>query len=229
MKKGWLFALIFVILFSGTALAAEDKPVLKQANIEVSLGQDGVEVVEHITLANVEAIKEGKIKHIFTQFENAEVEDLVIKAGEQELSIETQEGNVLERILVSVPSGIAGDFSYTVAFRLSVNGDVKQVPLVVPAVAPDAEGNDVSLTVTIPEGQYLQESFPIIDSGKTGTLKESMMNVPNFLKLQLGSSPAGFFTATKFYMLLGLIVILGLIGAWLISERKAKTGGVANV
>jgi len=229
MKKSWLFVLIFVFLFSGTALAAEDKPTLKQANIKVSFGQDGVEVVEQITLANVETIKEGEIEHIFTKFENAKVEDLVIKAGEQELSSETQEGNVLERILVSVPQGTTGDFSYTVDFRLSVNGEVKQVPLVVPAVPPDGAGNDVSLTVTIPKGQYLQDSFPIIDSGKTGTLKENMMNVPNFLKLQLGSSPAGFFTATNFYTLFGLIVILGFIGAWLISERKAKTGGLANV
>jgi hypothetical protein len=58
---------------------------------------------------------------------------------------------------------------------------------------------------------------------------EYMINIPNFVSIQLGSSPAGFFTSSNMYSLFGLIVILGFIAAWLLNEKKGKQGVATNV
>jgi hypothetical protein len=229
MKRTWLLVLMFIFLSSGSVLAAEAKPIVKQANIEVSPKQDGVEVSEQITLANVEAVKEGKIQHIITQFENTKVENLIIKAGEKELTVEAQEGKLIDKLLIPVPEGVTGDFTYSISFRYSGSSDLSKIPLVVPAIASDGMGNIVSLKINIPEGMYLHDSFPIFDSGNTGSVTEYMINIPNFVSIQLGSSPAGFFTSSNMYSLFGLIVILGFIAAWLLNEKKGKQGVATNV
>lgn len=223
-----LLVLIFIFLFAGTAFAAETKPLMKKANIEISPNNGGVDVTEQITLANVEKVKDGKIEHTFTRFENAKMENLKSKAGEQELTMESQEGKLIDKFFISIPQGTSGEFTYTVTYHYG-NTEVDKIPLVVPAVSSSGQGNDVSIKLTIPEGQYLQNSFPIMNAGDTGTITQDMMNIPNFLNVSLSSSPAGLFTISNMYTVFGLIVILGFIFLWLMSERKAKVGGVANV
>lgn len=229
MRKSWIFALFFSIFVSGTALAADVKPILKKASIEVSPNQDGVEVVEQITLTNVEAVKNGKIEHLLTLFENIEVQNIDIKSGDQKLTVDTVEGTMIDKLIVSVPQGTTGDFSYSISYHIAKNADSSKVPIIVPAIASDGKGNFVSLKLNIPDGQYLQESFPLLNAGDTGSLQNDYMNIPNFLNVQIGAAPGGFFTASNIYTLIGVLIILGIMIAWIVNENKGSKGGSVHV
>ncbi|MDQ1005503.1 hypothetical protein QFZ28_006081 [Neobacillus niacini] len=227
MKR--IFMLLFgVMLLSANIVSAEEAtPFLKSANLEVTY-EDVIKVTEKITIANSEAIPEGTLEHIVTKIGGEQFEDLVINGEGQELTYELNEGNSVDRVLLSIPAGSKGEFTYTVTYQYSDLGNEK-IPFVVPAVNAAGNGNVVSLNVNLPKGKYLHESFPIIDSGDSGMVKEDMMNIPSYVNLETGSSPAGLFTTSNLYTFFGLAVILGIILAWIISERKSKGGEVVNV
>lgn len=227
MKRIIMLLFGVMLLSINTVSAEEATPVLKSANLEV-MYEDVIKVTEKITIANSEAIHEGTLEHIVTKIGGARFEDLVINGEDQELTYELNEGNSVNRVLVSLPEGSKGEFTYTVSYQFSDTRNEK-IPFVVPAVNTAGNGNVVSLSINLPKGKYLHESFPIIDSGDSGMVKEDMMNVPSYVNLATGSSPAGLFTTSNLYTFFGLAVILGIILAWIISERKSKGGEVVNV
>ena len=229
MKKIWFLALIFSVCLAGTAHAAEEMPVLKQAKIKVSFDRNGVKVMEEVTISNVQAIESGKVEHILTQFSDADVADLEFTWGDIQLGAETTKGDIINKLSVPVPQGSTGDFSYMISYRFTKNTDVNRIPLVVPTIASDGTANVVSLTLDLPQGKYLHNSFPIIDAGDSGTVVENMINMPNFVSLELSSTPAGFFKPSNLYTMFGLLVILGFIGAWILNERRVLKGGEVNV
>ncbi|WP_047151759.1 hypothetical protein [Aneurinibacillus tyrosinisolvens] len=231
MKRYLVFVLIFMFSCSGTVWAADakaPKPFVKEASIEVLPNQGGASVSEKITISQVEAVKDGKLEHLFTRFDGIDIKNLVIRSGQQDVKPEIQKGSTHDKVFITIPQGKSGDFAYEITFEYTSN-EPNKIPLVIPGVASDGTANVVSLKLKVPEGQYLHESFPVIDSGETGMVEEHIMNIPNFLNVKFGDSPAGFFTTSNLYTLLGLVVILGIITAWLVSERKNKTGGFANV
>jgi hypothetical protein len=227
MKKVLSFTLLFLLLFSTTVFAEETKPILENASLEVTMGDNGSKIVETITISNANAFTDGKIEHILSNF--GEVNNFSVTSGGSELDFQLQENDVINKVFVNVPEGTTGDLSYVITFDYV--GDTQRIPFVVPAITTDGNGNDVLLKVTLPEGQYLHDSFPIIDSGDTGSVQEYMMNVPTFTKLKVGETPPGFFTASNMYTLFGLSIILGIFAIWGLNERrmKNKAGGVASV
>jgi hypothetical protein len=227
MKRIIMLLFGVILLSVNTVSAKEATPVLKSANLEVTY-EDVIKVTEIITISNSEGIPEGTLEHIVTKLGGAQIEDLVINGEDQELTYGLNEGNAVDRVLVSLPEGSKGEFTYTVSYQFSDTRNEK-IPFVIPAVNTAGDGNVVSLNVSLPEGKYLHESFPIIDSGDSGLLKEYMMNIPSYVNLETGSSPAGLFTTSNQYTFFGLAVILGIILAWIISERKSKGGEVVNV
>ncbi|WP_409288283.1 hypothetical protein [Peribacillus sp. SCS-37] len=217
-----------ILLFSVSTVSAEEgTPILKSANLEVTY-EDVIKVTEIITISNSESIPQGTLEHIVTNIGGTGFEDLVINGEDQKLTYELNKGNSVNRVLVSLPEGSEGDFTYTVTYQYS-DTDTEKIPFVVPAVNTAGDGNVVALNINLPKGKYLHESFPIIDSGASGMVKEDMMNVPSYVNLKTGSSPAGLFTTSNLYTFFGLAVILGIILAWIISERKSKGGEVVNV
>ncbi|PLR77033.1 hypothetical protein CU633_12505 [Bacillus sp. V3-13] len=227
MQK-FLVLLFMIMLFSiAPVSAAEASPILKTANLNISYG-DRVMVTEEITIANAEAIPKAALEHVATKISGVQLENLDVNANNQKLTYEASEGGSVDKFIVSLPEGVQGDFTYTLSYEVS-DLETEKIPFLVPAVNSDGNGNVVSLQVELPEGTYLHESFPIIDSGDSGTVEEHMMNIPSFAGLQTGSSPAGFFTISNFYTIFGLAVILGIIIAWIISERKSKAGEIVNV
>lgn len=227
MKRITMLLFGIILLSVSTVSAEEGTPVLKSANLEV-IYEDVIKVTEIITISNSEGIPEGTLEHIVTKIGGTQFEDLVINGEDHELTYELNEGNSVNRVLVSLPEGIKGEFTYTVTYQYSDTGTEK-IPFVVPAVNTAGDGNVVALNINLPKGKYLHESFPIIDSGDSGMVKEDMMNVPSYVNLETGSSPAGLFTTSNLYTFFGLAVILGIILAWIISERKSKGGEVVNV
>lgn len=233
MIRYMVLVLILMFSCSGAVLAADakaPKPFIKEASIEVNPNDGGASVSEKMTISRVEAVKDGKLEHLFTRFQGAEIKNLVIRADQQELKPEIHQGSTHDKVFIAIPQGKTGDFAYEITFEYT-SSEPGKIPLVIPGVATDGSGNVVSLKLNIPEGRYLHESFPIIDSGDSGVVEERLMNIPNFLNVKIGDSPAGFFTSSNLYTLLGLLVILAINIAWLASERKSKKqiGGVTHV
>jgi hypothetical protein len=227
MKKVLSWTLLFLLLFSTIVFAEEAKPILENAILEVTMGNNGSKVIETITISNADAFTDGKVEHILTDFE--EVSNLLFTSGGTELDIQIQGNEVINKVFLTLPEGTTGDFSYVITFDHVA--DSSRIPFVVPAISTDGNGNDVLLKVTLPQGQYLHDSFPIIDSGDTGSVQEYMMNIPTFAKLKMGETPPNLFTASNMYTLFGLTVIFGIFAIWGLNERrmKNKAGGVASV
>lgn len=235
MRRAWLFIPILLVVYSTPVFAQGEKkagpkegdPVVGEADIRIQPGQDEVEVTEQITLKNAESLEE--IEHIFTRFGDTGPEDLVVIAEGQELRVDYQEGDLVDRVFVPLPEGTSGDFSYEVSYRYPESGDTIKVPLVVPTVPTVGDANRVALKVTVPEGQYLQSSFPIITSGSTGTVGTNMIAFPNYTNFELGTSPTGIFTRSNVYAVVGIVLILGFIVAPLLYERWSATRKATNV
>lgn len=238
-RRVCLLVPMLVFLFSAPVLAQGDggstpekgAPTLKQASIRVTPGQDGVEVVERITLSNVQGLEE--VEHVFTRLGDAEAEDLSVTAGGRELAVDRERGDLIDRIVVSPPRGASGDFSYEVSYRYPESADSARVPLVVPTVPPSGDANSVTLELAVPEGRYLLESFPVIDSGNTGVVRTSMIGFPNYSSFELGSSPIGIFTRSNVYTALAIALILVCVGGLLLYDRRSgarpRTREVADV
>ncbi|KIL48486.1 hypothetical protein [Jeotgalibacillus soli] len=227
MKKVLMLLLAISFLSVNAVSAEEATPILKTGNINVSY-EDAVNVREEITIANAETIPDAKLEHIVTKIESAKLENLIITSNNKHLEYQTQEGNSVDKIYVNLPDEIQGDFTYEISYQLQ-NVEIEKIPILVPAFSTDGNGNVISLNIDLPEGIYIHESFPIIDSGDSGSVEEQMMNIPSFVGLETGASPAGFFTTSNIYTIFGLAVILAIILAWLLNERKNKAGEAANV
>lgn len=199
---------------------------MEETEIGITPGQYGTGVVERITLGNVEGL-EGQVEHIFTRFGDTRAEDLVVEAEGQELEVDHQEGDLVDRVFVSVPEGTTGDFSYEVSYVYLEGGDSARVPLVVPTVTTAGDTNSVALELTVPEGRYLHGSFPVITSGNSGTIGTDMISFPNYASFELGTSPIGIFTRSNVYTVVGIALILGFIVAPLLYERRTRK--VTNV
>lgn len=195
--------------------------MVERANIRVTPGGDGAEVVERITLSNAERLG-GEVEHILTRFEGAgEVEDLVVTSGGRELEVERQEGGAVDRLFVSLPEGTSGEFEYGISYGYA--GGSERVPLVVPAVTTVGDANSIGLELVVPEGRYLRDSFPVIQSGDSGTVSTDMIGFPNYTSFAFGSSPVGVFTRSNAYTAFALVVIVGCIaGIFLYDRRSAR-------
>lgn len=229
MKRVCVFVVVMVLAIAAPAIAQEGAPtpqegdpVVERADIRVAPGGDGAEVVERITLSNAERLN-GEVEHILTRFEGAGgVEGLAVTARGRELQVEREEGELVDRVLVSLPEGTSGEFAYEVSYRYA--GGSERVPLVVPTVPTMGDANDVALEVVVPEGGYLLDSFPVIQSGGSGTVGTEMIGFPNYTSFVLGSSPGGVFTRTNLYTALAVAVILGCIAGILLYDRRSAKG-----
>ncbi|TWT25357.1 M1 family metallopeptidase [Planomicrobium sp. CPCC 101110] len=229
MKKLLGLALLLLLAFSLSVpvFAAEGPAILQNGTIEVIAGDQESQVTEQLTLSNTVAYTEGTVEHILTNL--GTISGLAVTSDGQPLDFQLTEDETLNKVVVTLPEGAADEFTYEISYTFSGAGN--RIPLIIPTVSTDGNGNDIMLTVTIPEGQYLQNSFPVIDAGDTGTLTEYMMNIPNFVSLEISSSPPGFFNYNTLFTALGLVIILGFIGAMAFSLFKStkKTGGSVNV
>ena len=228
MKKRLFLLTIFILLMSSTSAFAEDaKPFLKSATLDITVSESGNQVTETVTLSNIEGFENRTIEHIFTNL--GDISDLSFISNGNNLDFEIKEDKTVNRLLIQIPEGISNEFSYEISFNHS--GEKLKIPMIIPSVSSDGNGNDVLLKVTIPNGKYLHDSFPIIDSGKSGSIEEYMMNIPNFVNLEISNSPSGLFTKSNMYTALGLFIILGTIALWLVNESnsKQKVGRDINV
>src|SRR5215218_6553842 len=225
----FLLASLLALMLSAPAVAQEEDssgkgPVLEKATVRVTPSPDGAEVIERVAVAG--AAEGGRIEHVLARFGNAEVEDLAIRAGGRELEVERERGESLDKVLVSVPEGSGGAFDYEVSYRYA--GATGRVPLVTPTVLTPDDSSSVNVEVVVPEGQYLLDSFPVVEPGGNGTASASMTSFPSFVSYELSATPTGLFTSTNAYTALALVIIVGGVLGLLLYDRRTGRGEVAN-
>jgi hypothetical protein len=224
MRLGvFLLASLLALMLSAPAVAQEE-PVLEKATVRVTPSPDGAEVMERVAVAG--AAEGGKIEHVLAQFGTAEVEDLAIRAGGRELAVERERGESLDKIFVSVPEGSGGTFDYEISYRYA--GPAGRVPLVTPTVFTPDETSTVNVEVVVPEGRYLLDSFPVVESSGNGTASASMTSFPSFVSYELSATPTVLFTSTNVYTALALVIIVGCVLGLLLYDRRTGRGEVAN-
>jgi len=228
MRRAWIFIpviafLISVSLHAGPVVAQEQgAATLGEANIRVTPGQDGVDVVERITLTNVQALG-GEVEHVASRPGESRPRDVRVTSGGRELRVDRTDGESMERLVVSLPDGASGDFDYQVTYSYPGSESSMRVPMIVPALPTDAVEANVSMELVTPEGEYVQSSFPLFDSARNGTMSANMVGFPSYASFTLGSSPAGIFTRPNLYTGLALALIGGCCIALMLYERKART------
>jgi hypothetical protein len=229
MTRVWFLApMLLVLLYSAPALAqggptgpGKGDPVVEGAEIQVRPDWDGVDVIERITVANAGGLE--KIEHIFTRLDDAGAEDFAVTAGGRELAVDRAEGDLIDKVVVSLPRGASGDFAYEISYRYPEGADSARVPLVVPTVPTVDDARSVELELYVPEGRYLHGSFPVIDSGSTGAVSTDMVGFPNYSSYELGSTPAGILTRSNLYTALALAIIFGCVFGLLLYDRRSGT------
>jgi hypothetical protein len=224
----FLLALLLALMLSTPAVAQEDSsgqgPVLEEATVRVTPSPDGAEVIERVAVAG--AAEGGRIEHVLARFGDADVEDLTVRAGGRELAVERERGETLEKVFVSVPEESGGTFDYEVSYQYG--GGAERVPLVTPTVLTPDDSSSVNVEVVVPEGRYLLDSFPVVESGGDGPASASMTSFPSFVSYELSATPTSLFTSANAYTALALVVIVGCVLVLLLYDRRTGRGEVAN-
>lgn len=226
MRRAWIFLPVIGLLVSMSLYArpadAQETPTLSEADIRVTPDQNGVDVVERITLTNVQD-SGGEVEHIAARPEDPEPRDVRVTSGGRELRVDRTNGELLDRFVVSLPEGASGDFDYQVSYRYPEGGESVRVPMIVPSLSTDAVEANVSVELLPPEGEYVQDSFPLFDSSENGTMSANMVGFPSYTSFTLDGSPAGIFTRPNLYTALALGLIAACCIALMIYERKSRT------
>jgi hypothetical protein len=221
-----LLASLLALMFSAPAVAQDESsgPVLEKATVRVTPSPDGAEVIERVAVTG--ASEGGEIEHVLARFGDAGVEDLAIRTGGREVAVESERGETLDKVFVSVPEEVRGTFDYEVSYRYS--GGAERVPLVTPTVLAPDDSSSVNVEVVVPEGRYVLDSFPVVEPSGDGLASASMTSFPSFVSYELSATPTRFFTSTNIYTALALVVIVGCVLGLVLYDRRTGRGEVAN-
>jgi hypothetical protein len=224
-----LLASLLALVFSAPAVAQEESsgegPVLKKATVRVTPSSDAAEVMERVAVTG--AAEGGRIEHVLARFGDVGVEDLTVRSGGREVAVEHERGETLDKVFISVPEEVRGTFDYEVSYRYG--GGAERVPLVTPTVLTPDDTSGVNVEVVVPEGQYLLDSFPVVEASGDGLASASMTSFPSFVSYELSATPTRIFTSTNVYTALALVVIVGCVLGLLLYDRRTGRGGeVAN-
>lgn len=228
MRRAWVFVPVIGLLISMSLYAKPvgaqegDTPALSEADIRVTSGQGGVDVVERITLSNVQDLG-GEVEHIAARPEDPEPRNVRVTSGGQELQVDLASGELVDRLVVSLPEGASEDFEYQVSYTYPGSGESVKVPMIVPTLPTDAVEANVSMELLTPEGEYVQDSFPLFEPAENWTMSANMVGFPSYASYTLDSSPAGLFTRPNLYTGLALVIIAVCCVALMIYERKSRT------
>lgn len=114
------------------------------------------------------------------------------------------------------------DLSYTVA---DPPGRLK-TPLWAPEFVTNGADRVVSVTVSLPsDAQVHGAAFPRVDSRSGSTLSYQLLHMPGFVSVEYGSGAGSLLSLDVITSVVGVGLILGFLGAWLVWRRRAVARG----
>lgn len=216
------FVVLLVAAPATSAQESSDGPALREASVRVSPGQGGTEVTERLAVTGAGG---ESIDHVLARFGSAEVEDLTVRSGNREPEVSREPGELVENISIPVPANTTGGFEYEVSYTYSAGTEAGRVPLVVPTAPTTGDAAVVTVDLTLPQGRYLGDSFPVMESsGEGGVSGARMTSFPGFVSYEVGTSPVGILTAANAYTALVLALIVGCVFVLLLYDRRSGRG-----
>lgn len=235
-----LLALAITALTGPTAAAGTE---LDTAQAQITIGADGTSTVQinyHINGAQ-EGEPSDTIGFSALPFQGAAIEDLQVTTGDgAALDHRTDSANGKTAIEVVLPEPLpAGQqtdltITYTVPNAGALDGDqlTTNVPIVAPNdPAPDADPDNFTATVQLPDGHTHIEGFPATadeatDSGGVTTLHYSLPAVPALVRAVTTTGETSWLSTTESQMelILLLAIIAGLIAIYFSFIRPMRQG-----
>jgi hypothetical protein len=218
--------IVSFIFYLPVSASVAGSTALKEADITVETSTAShYRLAEEVTLANVEASVNGVITHTFSNIKTSEIRDLVVTSDGQALQHEWEKGETLHKLHVQVPQDAAGDFSYTLAYELTLEEDSFATPLFVPMYPAGGTNNVVHLEFSAPEGEVIHKnSFPVLTRESGNEVETEMMNIPSRVKYVYGetANPFNVFNLFSWGVIAALISIIILwFRAELIKKKEA--------
>ena len=151
--------------------------------------------------------------------------------GEQVLPQVTREDRFM-RISVPVSDVSDGD-TVTVGLSYTVAGPAGHLkaPLWAPEFTTSGTDQAVSIEVALPaNAQVHGVAFPRADSVSGSTINYDLLHLPGFVDVTYGSGAGNLLSLDVLSSVVGVALILGFLGAWLLWHRNAtREGGDENV
>lgn len=198
--------------------AEEDPgPVLKEANIEITIDNKVYKVREEISVSNLNG---QSISHDLKEITQNKVSNVTFESNKEELIPEIDEGKTLQKYTIQPNNESNKDVSYTIEYNVEKVGDEFEIPLFVPEYAAAGDDRDVNISFQAPEGTKIQKnSFPIVNKANQTQVEKDMTNIPAIAKYVYAKNPTSIhsFSIISFIALFSLFAIL--IG-WAIVEMK---------
>jgi hypothetical protein len=165
-------------------------------------------------------------------FPDHAVGDISATVNGEEVSPDVTSEDRFTTVAVPVEGVSDGDtveiqLSYTVA---DPAGALK-TPLWVPEFATSGADRVVDVTVALPADTQVQgAAFPRVDTVDGSTLSYELLHVPGFVAVTYGEGASSLFALDVLSSVVGIALILGFLGAWMMYRRNAvRDGGEKSV
>lgn len=211
-----IFTLVSLFPYN-PVFAEENKPVLDQADIEITIDNNVYTVKEKIILSNLN----GKsITHYTKEITENKVENVIFSNEEGELIPVIDTGETLHNYTIEPNSDSRSKISYTIEYNVEKQEDEFEIPLFVPEYATYGEQRVVSLSFQAPDGNKIQKnSFPVVLDSDQSYVEVDMANVPGIAKYIYSEHPTSIhsFSIISFIAIFSIFLILA---GWAIVEIK---------
>lgn len=209
--------LMFLISFYTVSAAEEEEPFLDKATIEITIEDDLYTVKQDIVLSNLNG---DSVVHNTKEITENKITNVTFTSDEGELIPEIEEGETLNKYIITPTSNGNEKTSYTIEYNVEKNEGVFEVPLFVPEYATYSDDRVIEITFQAPEGSKIQKnSFPNVNKSNQTYVEKKMSNIPAIAKYVYSENPTSIhlFSVVSFLAIFSLVVLL--IG-WAIVEKK---------
>lgn len=223
MKRLIVFLVFIFLLSANVVQAAPAKPTLVKAKIEVTTNGSGIYTVkQQLSIDGASGIKDGKVEHLLSKINNAQIDSLRITTGNTPVTVERKVGTVLDKLYFDIAAGV-DKLEYKVEYGVTLAKDVFTVPLLVPNYATTGKELCVVIDYVGPRGTFVQEnSFPEVHSPKGNSIESALANIPSHVSYVYADSPSSFFNPYNMISVAVFCVLVAIIVKWIRTEIFKK-------
>lgn len=227
-------SLVLVVGAGGTPVVAQEATApsvtLSDATITAEVGETStVDATYRFQVTETGSGEEAltAISGTMWRFSGNEISDLAVAVDGESVTPEVTENERFLTVAVPVEGVASGDtVSVSVSYTVAGTADRFKAPIWVPEFQTTGDGRVVEMTTSLPDGTQVQgAAFPKVDSADGSTLSYTMLHVPGFVQTDYGEGSGGLLTVDTLSTVVGLTLILGILGSWLVWTRRQQAGG----